>query len=177
MQSVDHEHNLITGAWLDQLNNLIPMDSGGECTNAPCDYACLLQKSQAHFFAIVIDTSVCPGFVPKLYWALLQMPIIPVVFGIRNSNFKQKAPRESYIDADEFKDTKSLLKHMDLLSKNEALYKSFFQWKLKFAFSEAKEPLCQLCSMLHQDLPPKSYGNVSSWFFLDDQGQLACPVS
>ena len=97
----------------------------------------------------------------KFYRALLN-DIVPVVFG--GADYTQYAPPNSYINVADFNSPKDFLL---LLSKNDALYSKYFDWKKDYeVINRPLNGWCDLCAKLNDpSSPKKSYSNVGTWWY------------
>ena len=42
-------------------------------------------------------------------------------------------------------------------------YYKYLKWKTKYKVVEKSFPICELCEMLHTNLPKKTYGDLNQW--------------
>ena len=49
-------------------------------------------------------------------------------------------------------------------------YEKYFNWKEKYQVMPASYPICDLCEMLHTNLPKKTYVDIHQW----TEDQMIC---
>ena len=154
--------------YVKKLTEFIPVDVYGTCGHLKClpwmDSRCdtLLQNYRFYFAA---ENTLCPDYVTEKFYRALMNNAVPIVYG--GADYTQYAPSNSYINVADFKSPKDLAEYLLLLSKNDALYNKYFDWKKDYEV--IKRPLngwCDLCAKLNDPtLASKSYANVAKWWY------------
>jgi len=141
------------------------------------DHVCMKEKEgeetgkcdkiiEESYFYLSFENSLCQDYITEKVYKVLQMNTIPVVYG--GANYAKVLPPHSYIDVGDFSTPKKLAEYLNYLAGNQTAYLEYFWWKDKYnVVSDSylfNNPFwCQLCQMLHQDLPPKTYSNLGDW--------------
>ena len=78
------------------------------------------------------------------------------------------APKESFINVDDFSSPNELADYIIWLDNHDEEYLKYFEWRELYQIDPAyPRPWCQLCEKLHQDRPNKSYENLKTWWKKD----------
>lgn len=149
----------------------VPMDVYGKCGPLKCrpwnGEACFDKKLRHYKFQLAAENSLCPDYVAERFWRSLKWGAVPVVYGV--ADYAAYAPPHSYIHAANFASLQDLADYLMLLDRNDALYLKYFEWRKDWkVIREPKIGWCELCRMLNDpSLPPKSYANLTKWWFYD----------
>jgi alpha-1,3-fucosyltransferase len=123
----------------------------------------LLKKD--YLFYLAFENSFCPEYVTEKLFRPLRAGAVPIVLG--GAHYSQYAPPHSYIKALDYNSPKELADYLIQLEKNRKLYARYFEWRKYFKVeTRPNDSWCQLCAMLNdKSLPPKSYENISKWWY------------
>ena len=156
---------------IQELQQYLDIEMYGLCYDNPCgitrheqDKSCDGLIKQYKFY-LAFENNDCRDYVTEKYWYSLQREQIPIV------NWKlldrSLVIPNSYINIYDFKDLKSLARHIKEVSANETLYNSYFEWKKTYA-NRHKCPSCHICEALHDDTrPAQVYTDLDSWIRSD----------
>ncbi len=164
---------------LARIQNKMKVDIFGSCyaANSSCygNSTCYEPLLKDYKLLFLLESSVCRDFVEKNFFKIDTNFIVPVI--LRELNFQDLAPADSFVALDHFKSMKSFSKYVNKLQNNSRHYMSYFQWRRNTkvgngaCFRDAG--LCQLCQRLHDGtLPKKAYDDPLEWFFNEDQCDL-----
>lgn len=156
-----------------ELRKHIPVEIYGRCG----DHVCKKEKEgeetgkcekiiEESYFYLSFENSVCQDYITEKVYKVLAGNTIPVVLG--GGNYSRVLPPHSYIDVSDYPSPGALATYLQYLASNETAYLEYFWWKDRYnvvsdSYLFSNPGWCQLCQMLHQDLPPKSYSNLASW--------------
>ena len=148
-----------------QLSQFVSVDIYGNCTKE-CPYPCDEMLRAEYKFYLAFENSWCPDYVTEKFIRSYVYDAIPIFLG--GADYSKYAPRNSYIDAREFKSPKDLADYLILLDKSDELYASYFDWKSDYYVSVPDfYGWCELCQMAHDDtLPIKVYHDIKQWWML-----------
>ena len=155
--------------YVKKLAEFIPVDIYGKCGPLEClprnDPRCDARVLVNYRFYLAAENSLCPDYVTEKFYRALMNDIVPVVFG--GADYTQYAPPNSYINVADFKSPKDLADYLLLLSKNDALYSKYFEWKKDYeVINRPLNGWCDLCAKLNDPtLASKSYANVAKWWY------------
>ncbi len=83
-----------------------------------------------YLFTIAFENAIAPDYVTEKFYDPLMAGSVPVYLGA--PNVRDFAPGGNcFIDASEWESPESLARHLLDLSRDEALYRSYFEWKEK----------------------------------------------
>ena len=77
---------------------------------------CFFEESSKYWFFLAFEANNCPGYISEYFWKSLTKPIIPVVMG--GPGYKDQAPKNSYIDVNDYKSVEELANYMKYLVSN-----------------------------------------------------------
>ncbi len=160
--------------YVKKLAEFIPVDIYGKCGTLEClprnDPRCDARVLVNYRFYLAAENSLCPDYVTEKFYRALLNDIVPVVFG--GADYTQYAPPNSYINVADFNSPKDFLL---LLSKNDALYSKYFDWKKDYeVINRPLNGWCDLWEKLNDPtLERKSYASVAKWWYDDDVSCLA----
>jgi alpha-1,3-fucosyltransferase len=155
--------------YVKKLAEFIPVDIYGKCGPLEClprnDPRCDARVLVNYRFYLAAENSLCPDYVTEKFYRALMNDIVPVVFG--GADYTQYAPPNSYVNIADFKSPKDLADYLLLLSKNDALYSKYFDWKKDYeVINRPLNGWCDLCAKLNDpSSPKKSYSNVGTWWY------------
>ena len=157
-----------------ELQKYIRVDIYGRCGNLTCygnEHArdtCDEKLKRDYLFYLSFENNFCPDYVTEKLFRGFLSETVPVVLG--GGHYTRFAPPHSYINVLDYESPKQLADYLIKLSENRRLYAHYFEWRRHFRMQE-KMPIdswCNLCKMLHDpSLPPKSYENITKWWFDD----------
>ncbi|GLH02601.1 Alpha-(1,3)-fucosyltransferase C [Gryllus bimaculatus] len=150
-----------------QLSQHVHVQVFGDCgapwpkDDLPGFYRMLLARG--YKFYLSFENSLCKDYVTEKLFNILQLDIVPVVYGA--ANYSAVVPPHSYIDARAFASPRHLAAYLSFLAERPDEYAKFFWWKRYYeVLPDSHNHLCRLCEKLHQPLPDKSYADVADWW-------------
>lgn len=152
--------------YANELSKYIEVDIYGHCGTKQCQRShaddCLKMLKNEYKFYLSFENSICEDYVTEKFFYALRYSILPIAMGATQEYYKKIAPEHSYIHVDDFNSPKELAEYLHELDKNDDLYNNYFRWHGTGKFLDAHSfYICRVCSMLHSDLPPKSYADVN----------------
>jgi hypothetical protein len=91
---------------------------------------------KSYKFYLAFENSLCNDYISEKYWKLFKPStifnsnIVPIVRGAKSSQYENRAPKSSFIDASKFKTPKALANYLLYLDQNDTAYFEYFNWKL-----------------------------------------------
>lgn len=144
-----------------ELSKHIEVHIYGGC-GKPCDKLCAEKLKKEYKFFLAFENSLCKDYVTEKFFRIADEGMgIPVVFG--GGNYSRIAPPKSYIDARSFRTPKDLANYLLVVAGDDKLYNEYFEWRSHFRLAKWA-PYCDLCKLLHEDLPPKTYKDIQHWW-------------
>ncbi|CAF1178640.1 unnamed protein product [Adineta steineri] len=121
--------------------------------------------SQNYYFILSFENSICTDYTTEKFFAALEYPIVPVVFG--RSNYSSFIPPSGYIDTRQFSTMISLAKYLNETRSNKEKYLSYFSWKKDYVWGLGAffTPFCDLCLRLHLDSKINIIDDIHKWWF------------
>ena len=110
-------------------------------------------------FYLSFENAACVDYITEKVWKILTINVVPVVLG--GADYKRHLPPHSYIDVRDFRSAKHLADYLLMLSRNDALYRKYFEWKRHYGISP-QNSLCQLCAYMN-----RVYGQNDTGMTLD----------
>lgn len=156
---------------LAELQRYLPVDIYGDCGSLKCaranEVACWLMVGKTYKFYLSFENSICKDYATEKFFNALKYGVVPVVLG--GGNYKKIAPQHSFIDITDFKSVEQLAKHLIQLDEDNALYRTYFDWKedkeIKIA-NLMPRIFCDLCEKLHSSdsKTRKIYKSIKRWW-------------
>ncbi len=131
---------------------------------------CLAFLGSHYKFYLSFENCDCMDYITEKFFVnALQHDMIPVVMGGTPENYATAAPPFSFIHVDDFSSPKELANYLQLLDKNESLFRKYGEWKdvmdwnWKITAESNEDFLCRACSLLYYGdfKPPPPYSNCS----------------
>lgn len=116
-------------------------------------------------FYLSFENALCTDYITEKAFSMYKRLIIPVVFGA--ANYSRLLPPHSYIDVNNFSNSKKLANYLIYVSKNPKVYLSYFWWQKYYKMFEVS-PFCGLCKILHKPKYQKHYSNIRKWWTVND---------
>ncbi|GIY74073.1 glycoprotein 3-alpha-L-fucosyltransferase A [Caerostris extrusa] len=142
-------------AYVKELRKHFRVDVYGKCSRKrkcePSQSKYCYRLLQNYKYYISFENSICKDYITEKFFNALLYDVVPVVFG--TSNYKDIAPRNSYIDATRFSSPKELAEHLTAIANDSSWYNSFFDWKENYSV-HLHPWMCDLCKRLHQQRSP-----------------------
>lgn len=148
-----------------QLSRYVSVDTFGSCTKS-CPYHCDEMLRAEYKFYLAFENSWCPDYVTEKFIRPYVYDSVPIVLG--GADYTQFAPRNSYINAQDFGSPKELADYLILLNNSDILYARYFDWKDDYYASVPDMyGWCELCHMAHDStMPKKVYHDIKEWWML-----------
>jgi hypothetical protein len=153
---------------INKLDRYFNIDKYGKCYNKVCgvntdpgDESCSNLMKQYKFY-LAFENDYCTDYVTEKYWLTLRRNQIPVV------NWKSIDTRlvipNSYINIFDFDSIEQLAHYLKLVSSNETLYNSYFDYKKFYTNRQSTCQACSVCQALHdKDRPAQVYTDLEGW--------------
>ena len=160
---------------VDEISKFIDVDVYGRCGTLKCevrDNICLTNETLSNYkFRLAFEDSNCRDYVTEKYWTTIEKNIIPVVDWKEHQN-SPIVPPNSFINVNNFKDIKYLTDYLLQVSRDDALFLSYFEWRKNFTiFTSSWDSICNVCAALYdRKIPAQVYTDLEGWL-RDD----ACP--
>ena len=144
-----------------------------KCTNKPGIFPCDPNIYTEYKFYLAFENSICQDYVTEKLFNTMIYPIVPIVLG--GADYTKYAPKNSFINVEDFKNPRDLAEYLTLLDRNQTEYLNYLKWKRQYSIVR-RFPLCALCEMLNNDyLPPKIYKNLHEWWFGKPNQKICTP--
>ena len=136
-----------------QLQKYIPVDIYGRCGTLKCkDHGdCYKMLEREYKFYLSFENAFCADYITEKVWNILKLDIVPVVRG--GGDYKAALPPGSYINVEDFSSVKALADYLLMLSKNDVMYRQYFEWKKHFEVVSGNYKAyvhCQVCAFLNR---------------------------
>lgn len=124
---------------VEKIGQHMSIDIYGKCGNLSCptggkhffkNEICYEMLSRDYKFYLSLENSLCTDYVTEKLFNTLNYDVIPVVYG--GANYSHLLPANSYIDVRNFTSAKELVDYLHYVGNNEAIYKSYFEWRKDF---------------------------------------------
>ncbi|CAL8090478.1 unnamed protein product [Orchesella dallaii] len=154
------------------LQKYIPVDVFGWCgQECPKEGDCYAHIANKYKFYLSFENSLCTDYITEKFFNAMKQNLVPVVYGgTHTEDYSMIAPKDSYIDARNFKTAKDLADYLLFLDKNDEAYLKYFQWKTKFKVVIG-QGWCNICQKVFKQvrLPPqqrnyKWYKDLWKWW-------------
>lgn len=103
------------------LAKYVQVDVYGECGSMTCERDnaanCYVMLEQDYKFYLSFENSFCDDYVTEKFFSILQLEVIPIVFG--GSDYTSISPPFSYINAQDFETALQLADYLKMLDSNE----------------------------------------------------------
>lgn len=167
--------------YVSALEKYLKVDVYGDCGPMYCargyPNGCYQMLQQDYKFYLSFENSYCDDYVTEKLFAILNLDVIPIVFG--GANYSAVAPPFSFIDVRNFSSAKKLAEYVKLLDGNPDLYHRYFWWKphyrIKNRVQDLKLSMCGLCARLHTDTSTKIYEDLEKWWIGDSHCHVPRP--
>ena len=154
--------------YVKEMQKHAPIDTFGSCGTQKCDpdvAKCYKTIGEKYKFYLAFEDSLCKDYLSDKVWIMMQYNIVPVVLGA--ADYARFLPRNSYIDARNFKSAKALAQYLIKLDYGENLYNSYFEWKMQYKVVVKPWPgrFCTLCSHLNnRETVYSTKYNIQEWW-------------
>ena len=151
-----------------KLDKYFKIDKYGKCykkmcgvNTSPGDTSCV-DIIKKYKFYLAFENDYCTDYVTEKYWLTLQRNQIPIV------NWRVVDPSivipNSYINIFDFDSIDQLAEYLTLVSSNETLYNSYFDYKKLYTNRPRTCQACNICEALHdKDRPSQVYTDIEGW--------------
>ena len=164
------------------LNKYIPVDIYGKCNwtetlnqdhyDAGMNFWNLYKPYKFYFS---FETTSCYDYITDKFFRALRYGLVPIVSGDIN-NYEKFAPKNSYINSNDFKSPQELANYLKYLDNNDNEYRKYFEWIHEYQFYEKKH-WCELCRKLSDGQEPhKTYSNITDWWTHGKDNKLAYEI-
>ena len=149
------------------IRNLI---GNSEFLDCPRESECEKSLFETSKFYLAFESRNCTDYITEKMWRVLRTNMIPVVLQPGKEFYRQVAPPESFIHAEDFGfDMKLLAAYLHRVSTDFKTYLKHHAWKFEHevVFTEERSErrrLCELCTKLNTESSEIYYGRVADWF-------------
>ena len=126
---------------------------------------------EKYSFYLSFENSICQDYVTEKFFRPMEHFVIPLT--LNGADMKNIAPPYSFINSLDFDSTLQLIQFLVKISKDDALYASYFWWKDYYevrndSSKDRAQSYCDLCAKLNSpDEPRKMYKNMYKWWVRD----------
>ena len=127
-----------------------------------CNHTCMREIFRQYKYYLAFENSLCKDYITEKLYKVLDLPIIPVVYG--GANYSDHLPANSYINVLDFQRAKQLSIFLTTVASSADKYLSYFKWRRDYQVVEStkvckkKTPwldvdpqaFCNLCEFLHK---------------------------
>ena len=150
---------------ISELQKYINIDIYGYCGTKSCHQwgdECE-QTIRDYKFHLAFENAYCKDYITEKYWEAHMRKLIPVVNW--KTDPKNLVFQNSYINIFDFPNIKSAADYVIKVSKDEALYNSYFDWTKQYKMNcHCGCHWCALCEKLHDEsLPAQSITDPMAW--------------
>ena len=135
----------------EKLQKYLPVDIYGRCGPLKCSKKgddCYKMLERDYKFYLSFENSLCTDYITEKVWNILKLNVVPVVRG--GGDYKATLPPGSYINVEDFSSVKALADYLLMLSKNDVMYRQYFEWKKEFEVVSGNSLFCQVCAFLNR---------------------------
>jgi hypothetical protein len=157
--------------YVSELSRWIDVTIYGTCGTKRCDgnsKTCHDYLQHSYKFYLAFENGICKEYATEKLFDVLNTSMIPIVYGLYD--YKENLPENSVIDVRDFSSPKELADYLWLLSRNQTLFETYFQWKQNFEVVRERRVLisqseCALCEYLHatRNDPPVTVNLTDFW--------------
>ncbi|CAF0895018.1 unnamed protein product [Rotaria sordida] len=162
--------------FIQELKRYIDVKVYGRCGElCPSNKNCREFIAENYYFLLSYENSFCLDYTTEKFFATLEYPIVPVVFG--QTNYSYFIPSSGYIDATQFSTMSSFARYLNETRYDKEKYLSYFSWKKDYVWGlgHFSTPFCDLCLRLHLDSKPNIIDNIHKWWFDGSCGKVHMP--
>ena len=146
------------------------------CDNNAFDCAkedCYKMLETNYRYYLSFENSICQDYITEKFFRPFKYDVIPIT--LNGADMNNLAPPHSFINALDYNMTEDLIKYLEKLSNDNALYASYFWWKDYYEVrndpsKDRAQSYCDLCAKLNSpDEPRKMYKNMYKWWVRDSR--------
>ncbi|CAL1527928.1 unnamed protein product [Lymnaea stagnalis] len=151
-----------------ELQKYIDVDIYGAC-GQPCSKDnpdCLAQLPRLYMFYLSFENSICTDYVTEKLFKLFEpeMHIVPVVRG--GANYDQHLPKNTFVNAANFKTAKDLALHLKKLAGDLKAYSKLLEYKDMY-WSDGSQGIdgtaCYVCKFLNTKPVESKVYDMKAW--------------
>ena len=139
--------------FVQKLSKYVKVDIYGACGKLKCPKKTGCQNTlEKYKFYISMENSICNDYVTEKSWNSLTWGAVPLVAGAGSQAYRSVLPPNSYIDLEHFSSAKAVGQFLQILDKNDTLYKEYFDWRKHYScgYTPVKTMSLRACRYLHQ---------------------------
>ena len=141
---------------------------------------CYEMMDRHYKFYLSFENSICDDYVTEKYFNIFRYNVIPVTFS--GGSYSEMAPPRSSINVLDYPNSKSLVKYLESLNKNDELFAEYFWWKdfyeVRDDIEDGAQPYCDLCARLNNPHEPrKIYDDMYKWWVTDSHCKKVKPTT
>lgn len=121
-------------------------------------------------FYLSFESRNCTDYITEKFWRILRTGMIPVVLQPSRVVYRQVAPPDSFIHAEDFEfDMERLAAYLHKVSTDFKTYLKHHIWKFEYDVvftgrQNERRRLCELCAKLNTVTSEIYYSRVADWF-------------
>ena len=132
--------------------------------------SCYKMLEEKYRFYLSFENSICQDYVTEKFFRPMEHIVIPLT--LNGADMKNIAPPYSFINSLDFDSTLQLIQFLVKISKDDALYASYFWWKdyyeVRNDHKDRAQSYCDLCAKLNNpNEPSKYYDDMYKWWIQD----------
>ncbi|XP_005994407.2 alpha-(1,3)-fucosyltransferase 7 [Latimeria chalumnae] len=151
-----------------ELSKYLNIDIYGKASNKLLSPEQLLPTISKYKFYLAFENCVHKDYITEKVWRNSFMAgAVPVVLGPSRANYEKYIPADSFIHIEDFISISELATYLQTLSRNEAQYQKYFQWRQTYTvklYSDWRERFCTVCRKFNNLPQFKIYNDLKGWF-------------
>ena len=124
-----------------------------------------VDKLKDYKFYLAFENSDCSEYITEKFFFALKFGLLPIAMGgLSREDYEKVAPPHSYLHVKDYDSPESLMKKLEIISKDETLFNSYFWWREFYTIEKKifkENSHCQLCQMLNERPDFKSKNDYS----------------
>ena len=124
-----------------------------------------VQIAKDYKFYLAFENSDCSEYITEKFFFALKFGLLPIAMGgLSREDYEKVAPPHSYLHVKDYDSPESLMKKLEIISKDETLFNSYFWWREFYTIEKKifkENSQCQLCQMLNERPDFKSKNDYS----------------
>lgn len=151
---------------VEDLRQYLDLDMFGKCYDRVCGnpekHTSCDNITETYKFYLALENSRCKDYVTEKYWWSLVRNQIPIVSWDHTHINRDVVIPNSFISIYDYPNLRALSDYIKLVSENETLYNSYFEWKKIYKIDQSCMS-CTICKALHENRPPQIIEDLDGW--------------